>query len=1142
MSRFEDVPRIVEALASDDIYLVGVRHHSPTLARALPTLLSRAEPDAVVLELPPEAADWVEWIAHPDAVAPLAFAVAAEGHVSFWPFADFSPELAALRWAQRHQVPVECGDISAVAHPATAECEADAPADAELSDPPGAVSVAQLLDEFVHAEHPDDAWDRLVEVPSTRAAPEAIRRAALAFGWSYRNGEMRSGGPDALTAAREAALRESIRRSQEKHGARIAAVTGAWHSPALTAPHIARTIADDRETLDRWVVGEGTSSLVAYAQPLLDSRSGYPSGIRDPQWQQTVLTYGHDAVQFERAVAGMLTEIGVGIRTKGHPCGPAEIAEAHRMALDLASLRKLPAPGRRELLEACTSVFAQGSVLGLGRVVASVAEIVLVGSEQGRLAKDTPRSGLSPAFIDDLAALRLPGPGETTKQVTLEPLRLNSDGDSLDTKREIFLHRSRVAGIAYAQQINVVGVGGALAVSTRWKLTFDASTEATLAKAGGFGVTLTQAAAGRLRSRRPEEDEHPELLVTGLYDAAHAGLMQEFDWWLTKAAALLPTRAGMKTLISAMETLANVQSGGVAGTLRMGDRRSKAVTETLRLLSDAAIAHVDGIKGSDDPSDARMLSSIAALRIDGLGLRLTQSFVSFTVDASPLMQGVATALLHRLEQLPPGTPGFSERVRSTTSPSGHSALRRWITGFIVAAPVQFNDDPVLLADLRKGVEDLDEAQFIARLPALRGGFDDLSSADRERILQALETEIATPARVPVEKLEQWSIEDKAAWERLQRLGLSSMELTPAQRWALVLGRRRQQLATPAQRRLARSLDQLYGNGSGEGSTPDALDGFGGSLPPFPTAREWADELDAFFGEEVRDDIAAEAVAAGNPLGLDLLVDAQPRASVELLNTVLSLSGALPESMIAKLRPLLKRMVAELSAALADQLRPALRGLSGLRPSTKPSARLDAQSTIRRNLHHVVMEQHGHPKLVVATPVFRQPVARRSEWHVIIAVDVSGSMEPSTVFAALTAAILAGTDALSVTFLAFSTQVIDLTDQVDDPLALLLEVQVGGGTDIAGALRVAQDRVRVPSRTMLVVISDFDEGGPTSDLLAQVESLHNAGARLLGCAALDDTGQARYNAAIAGQVAAAGMSVSAVSPTALARWVAEQVNR
>lgn len=1139
MTRTGDTPRIVEALARDDIYLVGVRHHSPSLARALPTLLSRAEPDAVVIELPPEAYEWVEWIAHPDAVAPFAFAVAAEGHVSFWPFADFSPELVALRWAQRHQVPVVCGDLPSVAQTTAADYEDDAHTAIELGAPTGGVPVTQLLDEFVNAEHPDDAWDRLVEVPSTGAAPEAIRRAALAFGWTYRNSEIRSASPDARTAAREAAMRESIRRSQEKHGPRIAAVTGAWHSPALTARHIAQTKTVDKETLDRWVVGEGTSSLVAYAQPLLDSRSGYPSGIRDPQWQQTVLTHGHDAVQFERAVAGMLTEIGAGIRMKGHPCGPAEIAEAHRMALDLASLRKLPAPGRRELLEACTSVFAQGSVLGLGRVVASVAENVLVGSDQGQLAKATPRSGLSPAFIDDLAALRLPGPGDKTKQVTLEPLRLNSDGDSLDTRREVFLHRSRVAGVAYAQQVNVVGVGGAQAVSTRWKLTFDASTEATLAKAGGFGVVLAQAAAGKLRSRRPGKDADPEMLVIGLNDASQAGLLREFDWWLTAAASVLPTTAGMKTLISALETLANVRSGAVAGMLQMGEQRTEAVTEVLHQLADAAIAHVVGIKGSNDPSDARMLAGIAALRFDGLGLRLTQSLDSFLDDASPLMQGVATALLHRLEQLPQGTPGFSERVRSTTD---LSALRRWITGFIVAAPEQFNDDPELLADLREGVENLDEAQFVARLPGLRGGFDDLSSAERERILHALETETATPAQVPVGKLEQWSIEDKAAWERLQRLGLSSMRLDPAQRWALVLGRRRYQLATPEQRRLARSLDQLYGNGSGKGSTPDALDGFGGTLPPFPTAREWADELDAFFGEEVRDDIAAEAVAAGNPLGLDLLVDAQPRASVELLNTVLSLSGALSESMIAKLRPLLKRMVAELSAALADQLRPDLRGLSGWRPSTKPSARLDAQSTIRRNLRHVVMEQRGRPKLVVATPVFREPVARRSDWHVIIAVDVSGSMEPSTVFAALTAAILAGTDALSVSFLAFSTQVIDLSDHVDDPLSLLLEVQVGGGTDIAGALRVAQDRVRVPSRTMLVVISDFDEGGPPSDLLAQVESLHNTGTRLLGCAALDDTGQARYNAAIAGQVAAAGMTVSAVSPTALAHWVAEQVNQ
>ena len=357
----------------------------------------------------------------------------------------------------------------------------------------------------------------------------------------------------------------------------------------------------------------------------------------------------------------------------------------------------------------------------------------------------------------------------------------------------------------------------------------------------------------------------------------------------------------------------------------------------------------------------------------------------------------------------------------------------------------------------------------------------------------------------------------------------------------MLGRRHHELTDPQHRRLARSLDQLYGSGAGEGGTAASLGGRGGMEPGYPTAREWASDLDELFGEEVREDIAAAAVTSRNPLGMDLLLDVQPRASVELLNDVLTLAGGMPESALIKLRPMLRRMVAELSQALASRMRPALRGLQGWRPSTRPSPRLDAARTIHRNLRHAVHGPEGTPELVVATPIFRQPIARRAEWHVIVLVDVSGSMEPSTVFAAMTSSILAGVDALSVTFLAFSHQVIDLTEHVDDPLSLLLEIHIGGGTNIAGALSVAQERVTVPSRTMLVVISDFEEGGSVSQMLARIESMHTSGVRLLGCAALDDSGTARYNTMIAQRAANAGMSVSAVSPTALARWVAEQVN-
>lgn len=1113
----------VEKLARDAVFLIGVRHHSPSLARVLPELLEQAAPDAVVLEMPPEAQPWCEWIAHPEAQAPLAFAVAQDsGGMSFWPLADFSPELMALRWAQSRGVPVICADLSPTAQGEAREQDAG----------PG---IGPLIDAHVRAEHPDDAWDQLVEVPSAGASADAVRRSALAFGWAYRQGQPL----DARTAAREAAMREGIRRAQSE-GPRVCAVTGAWHSAALTARRVADAAADDATLLAEWTCGEATASLVPYSHALLDSRSGYPSGIRDPRWQRTVLVHGGDPADFEKAVAGLLTQMAAGIRAAGHPCGPAEIREAYRMALDLAALRGVPVPGRRELLEACTTVFAHGEVLGRGRVVARVAQDVLVGDDHGRLAPGTPLSGLVPAFLDDVSALRLPGPGAPARELTLEPLR-----GELDAAREVFLHRCCLAGISYAAPVPVAGVGGAQAVSTKWSVQYSVATDASLARASRFGVTVEQAAAGALRMRRPDHDARPEDVVAGLKAAAAADLLDEFDWWLGAAATVLPARAGVEDIVEGLTALAAVAEGTVAGALALGADRAAAVASAMGVLIDAAVTHIDGLAGSDDPADAVALGRLIALRPQELGVRLGRTLRVFAREGSPLMQGAATALVHRIDPRPPDdreTPSIQEKIRGAATADARADLRRWLVGLVTACPELLTDDAVMLEDLRGGVEKLEEALFIARLPALRGGFDPLSAAERERLLAAVGADRTRSARVPAEELGRWAAEDLAAWERLQRLGLASAAISPAQRWALVLGRRHDELEGPAQRRLARSLDQLYGSGAGEGSAGWLIGARGGASPSYPTAREWAEDLDALFGEEVRQDVAAAAATARNPLGMELLAGTAPRPSVELLSTVLSLAGGMPESVLAQMRPMLRRMVDELSRALADRLRPALQGLQGWRPTLRPSPRLDAPATIRRNLRHTVLAEDGSPQLVLAAPVFRQPVARRSEWHVIVLVDVSGSMEPSTVFAAMTASILAGVDALSVTFLAFSTEVIDLSEHVDDPLALLMEIHIGGGTDIARALAVAQDRVRVPSRTMLVLISDFEEGGSVDEMLARVASLSNAGVRLLGCAALDDSGTARYNAAVAEEAAGAGMSVSAVSPTALARWVAEQVKR
>ncbi len=163
-----------------------------------------------------------------------------------------------------------------------------------------------------------------------------------------------------------------------------------------------------------------------------------------------------------------------------------------------------------------------------------------------------------------------------------------------------------------------------------------------------------------------------------------------------------------------------------------------------------------------------------------------------------------------------------------------------------------------------------------------------------------------------------------------------------------------------------------------------------------------------------------------------------------------------------------------------------------------------------------------------------------DWRVVLVVDVSGSMEPSVIYSAMMAAILSRIPWVEVNFVAFNTEVIDLSGHVDDPLGLLLEVSVGGGTHIARALRYATELATVPARTLVICLSDFEEGFAVAGLVKAVRALVESGATPLGLASLDDSGAPRYSKAIAELVVGAGMPVAALSPLELARWVGEQI--
>jgi Mg-chelatase subunit ChlD len=1193
----------LEALATcERPFLIGVRHHSPVLAAAVPALLDAAEPEVVLVELPLELEDWVGWLGDPRTVAPVALAVAGRdgSRLAFYPFADFSPELAAIRWAAARGVPVEAIDLPAAAVGGVGLGEDDGAASGAHGQ------VTPLLLRRWGVRDAEELWDRVVEAPGCGADPERVRRAALGLGWAMRADDAGGPGVSPSDLAREAWMR---RRTAAAAGraTRLAAVVGAFHATALLPePGPGRLIspgqdADAGQTPRHAVV----TSLVPYAFDLLDSRSGYPAGIRDPVWQQAVWEARGEPAAVERAAAELAVRVCGELRRERQVAGVPDGREAFRLASDLARLRGLPTPGRRELVEGIQTALGQGEPLGRGRVLARAAQTVLVGRRRGALPPDAPRAGLLVQVEALLAELGLPGPASPFEAVEL---RLDPARSPLDRRRHVTLRRLAAAGVCYAEEREVAGLGGAQALGRRWTARWQPASAATLELAALAGPTLEQAAEGRLRRRRAELDAADALaprVALGLVEqAAECGLAELTSELVAGLRETLLPSAGLADLVAAHALLERIAAGHVPGL--PAARQRPADPEPYRLppepsLGDlvlAAVAAVEGLAGSDDLADATALAELVRLVERGRGQpdaagegRLAWTLGRLAAEASPLLQGAAGAALVLLGHAEPAALGT--RLGSWVDASGGHDLAGRLHGVLVMAAPLLEVCADLLDRLRDRVEAMPDGAFLERLPALRDGFEVLSPAARQRFLEAVADRVGVgdPAeldrRLGVDHaraaLARWAAADLAG--RAAVLAQDPAMLDPPtaplpqaappravasdaarpdpvgsgpslalqadgsalphaiaalDRWRLVLGRERECLA-PSLCRAGLALDELYGLGHGEGSGGAELAGRrGGREAPSPTAREWAYELEALFGARGREEVLARAVDRGR---VDALLAIDPDAvvaSVDLLERVLSLKGALPEARLGQLRRLVDRIVAQLVQELARRLRPALVGLTSPRRTRRPGGPLDLDRTVRANLHTTRCGPDGTPVLAPERLWFRTRTRRSADWHVSIVVDVSGSMEASTIYSAVVAAILNGLPALSTRFIAFSTEVVDLTHRVDDPLGLLLEVSIGGGTNIGAGLRYARERLTVPSRTIAALVTDFEEGVSVGGLLAEVRALAESGVHLLGLAALDDRGQADFNRGIAAQVAAAGMPVAALSPLELAHWIGERV--
>ncbi|MEM9452892.1 MAG: VWA domain-containing protein [Myxococcota bacterium] len=323
--------------------------------------------------------------------------------------------------------------------------------------------------------------------------------------------------------------------------------------------------------------------------------------------------------------------------------------------------------------------------------------------------------------------------------------------------------------------------------------------------------------------------------------------------------------------------------------------------------------------------------------------------------------------------------------------------------------------------------------------------------------------------------------------------------------------------------LDEAMGLVYGQGRQGGSGP--------SRPYIPT---WLANLREFFGQEVVALVQKDAIERKNMQ--QLLFEPETLAlldrNVELVATLVSAKGMVPDKAKAMARQIVHEVVEQLRKKLESEVRTAIHGALRRDRSSpmKIMRNLDWKRTIARNLRGWDAQRR---RLVPERFYFWANQRRRAEWDVALLVDQSGSMAQSVVYSSVMAAIFASLDVLRTRLLMFDTEVVDMTPVLDDPVEVLFTAQLGGGTDINRAVAYGQEHfIERPDKTLFILITDLYEGGDARQLVARMRKLVGSRVKVLVLLALSDTGHPSYDHGLAKTLTNLGIPCFGCTPNKL----------
>lgn len=478
------------------VTVLGIRHHGPGSARAVERALDELNPDAVLIEGPPDAAAVLPIAADPEMTPPVALLVYDPDNPAesvFYPFAEFSPEWRAIRWAHARTREVRFIDLpQSLRPPRSSSGPVPEPTDGPKTDPPPQTERdvpapdadieerTDPLEALAHAAGHTDGeawWGRLIEEhradADARAVFDSIREVMAEARATVSNDRR-----DADEAAREAFMRRSIRTAMRDGFQAIAVVCGAWHAPVLTDAALKATTAKaDDEILRPLAKRKTAATWIPWTYDRLSADSGYGAGIRSPGW------YEHLWVHRDQISERWMTLVARLLRDEDMEASPASVIECVRLADSLAALRGKGIAGLEELGEATLAVLCHGNPLPM-RVIHSK---LIVGNRLGRVPEAAPTVPLQRDLAAQQKSLRM--------KVSADEILVDLDQrKETDLARSRLLHRLRIVKVDWGT-LDDRQQQRTSTFHEIWKLRWRPEFAVAVMEAARWGNTVAEAAA-----------------------------------------------------------------------------------------------------------------------------------------------------------------------------------------------------------------------------------------------------------------------------------------------------------------------------------------------------------------------------------------------------------------------------------------------------------------------------------------------------------------------------------------------------------------------------------------------------------------------------------------------------------------------